>query len=215
MTERPILFSGPMVRAVLDGRKTQTRRVVKPQPPKDAVAPLCEAGWWMWQRFNAERRHYDGRTTEKLWDCRCPYGMPGDRLWVRETWAHDGPDLETVRARHEDAFGGGMTYGPYYLATEVAPDTLRWRPSIHMPRWASRITLEVTGIRVERLQDISEEDAEAEGVHDMLGKVTPWKDRLAPMIVHAFASTWESINGPGSWDANPFVWVLTFRRVGL
>lgn len=168
------------------------------------------------------------------WAVKSPYGQPGDRLWVREAWAHDAPDLETARTRHEDVMGGGVTYGPYYRATEGEPDTLRWRPSIHMPRWASRIILEVTGVRVERLQAISEADALAEGIeksHIDIAKRQRWKiydftdgpdgyaevrycgptHTLSPL--RSYESLWLNINGPGSWNANPWVWVIEFKRV--
>jgi len=199
MKERPILFSAPMVRAILDGRKTQTRRAVKPQP----VHMFGEGN-----HSNYEWRGgvfaLDMYPKNSLILNHCPYGQPGDRLWVREAWSHDAESLEQCRASLEDAMGGGM-YGPYYRATESAPDTLRWRPSIHMPRWASRIDLLITGVRVERLQDISTEDALAEGISRM--ECPDW---------HAttdFRALWESINGPGSWEANPWVWVIEFKRV--
>jgi hypothetical protein len=234
MRERPILFNPPMIRAVLDGRKTQTRRVVKPELPPEALAPVCESGWWMWQRFNAERRHFDGKTTDKLWDQRCPYGQPGDRLWVRETW------MDLIGTGIERSTGDR---GRYAYAADTPPGSygdearkgygLKWRPSIHMPRWASRITLEITGVRVERLRDISPYDAIAEGLRGITkdGSLVkygiPDKDglpgtddtgwpwylwRISP--VDAYQKLWESINGPGSWALNPWVWVIEFRRMG-
>jgi len=175
MKERPILFSGPMVRAILEGRKTQTRRVVKPQPA-----------------------HIPGIGTvlniDTITGRACPYGNPGDRLWVREAWAHRrwmlgdaSPNPTTVyRADGEDLKG-----------------CARWRPSIHMPRWASRIALEVVSVRVERLQDISEEDAKAEGIDWVIG----YRSRI-PL----FSALWERINGLGSWNANHWVWVVEFKR---
>lgn len=178
MKERPILFSGAMVRALLDGTKTQTRRMVKPQPRILAGELLC------WKD--------DALTDDQMAEL-CPYGQPGDRLWVREAWM----DLRGV----DGAVGPCM----YRATFGNAPDGGKWRPSIHMPRWASRITLEVTGMRVERLQDISEADARAEGVSR--AQCPDW---------HAttdFRAIWESINGPGSWDANPWVWVVEFKRL--
>ena len=175
MSERPILFSGPMVRALLDGRKTQTRRVVKPQPDA-ALGDLPGAAW------NAG-----------FVNVSCPYGAPGDTLWARETW---GP------------FEGGFIYradeGP-----NVKPDDGRWHPSIHMPRWASRLTLHIKSVRVERLQEISEADALAEGCTAKLAEEAPALDEAR----QDFRELWESINGPGSWDANPWVWVVEFKRV--
>lgn len=208
MTERPIIFSGPMVRAILAGRKTVTRRVVK--LPKWADSS---------QGIEVEQLHGDGppwpvaisRETGCPVDLDCPYGQPGDRLWVRETWTHDAPDIETARAAYEDALLGGMTYGPYYRATECAPDTLTWRPSIHMPRWASRITLEVMSVRVERLQEISEADAHAEGAtwaDNRPGHDYPKTKR------EAFSALWDSINGKSHpWSSNPWVWRVEFKRV--
>lgn len=191
MKERPILFSAPMVRALLYGSKTQTRRVVKPQHLK----------------------FFDQSATDMLgaWSKRpMPYGKPGDRLWVRETWAHDAESLEQCRASLEDAMGGGR-YGPYYRATESAPDTLYWKPSIHMPRWASRITLEITGVRVERLQNISKADAIAEGLTSNSGLYASPGQMWQIDPRKAYSNLWESINGPGSWDANPWVWVIEFK----
>lgn len=168
MAERPILFNTAMVRAILAGTKTQTRRVVKHSP-----AP--------WNREHT------------AWDMtRCPYGQPGDRLWVRETWAP-------------------LTNGYAYAADPIwnASPSGRWRPRIHMPRAASRILLEVTGVCAQRLQDISDADAKAEGV-----ALTPrtctmydgiWRD--------AYRDLWESINGKFSWSRNPWLWVVEFKRI--
>lgn len=170
---RPILFSGAMVRALLAGTKTQTRRVCK----LDVRAGMPEP------------------ELASLLRC-CPYGQPGDRLWVRETWA-----------THPD-YGG--RHAIYRTDRGCEHDAERWTPSIHMPRWASRITLEVTGVRVERLQNIGEGDAKAEGVQMPDGTPTPpewWSYR------REFAHLWEQINGPGSWDANPWAWVVEFKRI--
>jgi hypothetical protein len=185
--ERPILFSGPMVRAILDGRKTQTRRVVKGLP----YAPLAFAeftaadpsGFWGF-----------GHANNPIHCIHCPYGETGDRLWVRETHCK---------------YGGGFIYRADYGNLTPISDGVGgpWKPSIHMPRVASRITLEIVSVRVERLQDISEADAMAEGVECCSG----W-------IGHAgeprriFCDLWKSINGPESWAANPWVWVIEFRR---
>ncbi|MDP3405080.1 MAG: hypothetical protein Q8S03_10350 [Brevundimonas sp.] len=191
MTDRPILFSGPMVRALLDGRKTQTRRIVKPQPR------VHENGSYGWDAGRGARcaglagTHWP--PTLGL-DCMSPYGGPGDRLWVRETWCH---------ADTRSGFA-------YCADTPLGSDQTGngWRPSIHMPRAACRLTLNVTGIRVERLQDISEADAEAEGVQTpalvpILGAF--WSSR------DGYARLWNHINGPDSWSANPWVWVVTFE----
>ena len=204
MKQRPILFNSAMVRAILSGQKTQTRRVVKPHRSDDAFC-LQDfndgKGWWPYRSEDGESPFMDGNE----YPLSCPFGSAGDQLWVRETWSHDAPSTEECRASFEDALGG-IGFGPYYLATETAPETLRWIPSIHMPRWASRITLEITKIRVERLHDISEEDAIAEGAQ--------WSACCAPQegsVKAGFAQIWHSTGG--DWDANSWVWVVEFKRV--
>lgn len=166
--ERPILFSGPMVRAILAGRKTQTRRVVTPALPESSYRPMV--GGWHPTKVDRHGEEYPGTEVYGAWwndgeDARrCPFGEPGDRLWVRETWKA----WPTVGAgdllRVEYAAGGTLDVthaGDWWLPAVVRRGG--WAPSIHMPRWASRITLEITGVRVELLQDISEDDATAEG----------------------------------------------------
>jgi hypothetical protein len=185
--ERPILFSGPMVRAILDGSKTQTRRVVKD-------AQLEGIGRCHWSKTGwAHLRLSGGCSCQPV---PCPYGYPGDRLWVRETWA---PEREGTGCPDDT--------GTLYRATDPGWDDedtgLRWRPSIFMPRAASRILLEVTDVCVQRLQDITEDDAREEGY--------PPKYNHCPG--EWFFDTWSSIHGEGSWDANPWVWALTFRRL--
>lgn len=164
MKERPILFSGAMVRAILAGKKTQTRRVVK----LPSFNPTEYDGMFMWSHPNNPTNSIQyawgavGKDNQR--PPPCPYGKVGDRLWVREAWAIDGNDLEATRATYESVMGGIST-GPYYKADRVHENTgLTWRNAMFMPRWASRIDLEITGVRVERLQAISEADAEAEGV---------------------------------------------------
>ena len=199
MKERPILFSAPMVRALIAGQKTQTRRVaIKTSQPDRVVLSDFDAGE---HKIEIENLNCGNR----YWKL-CPYGVPGDRLWVREAWAHDAESVEQCRAAHQDAMGGN-TFGPYYRATESAPDTLHWKPSIHMPRWASRILLEIIGVRVEKLQDISEADAQAEGVSNSLHMPG---GRFAN---ENYAHLWWTINGDGSWEANPWVWVIEFKVV--
>jgi len=214
MKERPILFSDPMVKALLAGAKTQTRRVVK---LRDFGPTTPSGAGWDWD-LRDRRGRWNSFTTTQFVASKCnPYGVVGDRLWVREAWSHDAPDLDACRAAHEDAMSG-MDYGPYYRATECAPDTLRWRPSIHMPRWASRITLEITEVRVQRLQEISEEDARAEGIpfgemQDAIINGEP--GRVAFFNARdAFAYAWNAINGKrAAWASNPWVWAISFRRL--
>jgi len=208
MTNRPILFSAPMVRAILYGRKTQTRRTMKVQPWPDATV---EVGQYHPHRIDRNGESQPGPSTfGAVWDhqdivnggdagLRCPYGAPGDTLWVRETWTQYPIELNPEPC---DAWYKATSNGP--------PPPFKWRPSIHMPRWASRITLRITDIRVERLQDISEDDARAEGCDPVVhpdGAVDCGTRKTT------FAKLWNKINGPGAWDANPWVWAFSFERV--
>lgn len=183
MKERPILFSGSMVRAILEGRKTQTRRIIKPQP-----IPYSGAG-------DSKRKGHPwmpiGGVFKQSW--RCPYGKPGDRLWVRETWAYEGTD------------GSSVLPIQYRADRSDWLECSKWKPSIYMHRAASRIDLEITGIRAEQIQEITEDDAKAEGVEPY----APDDGRYGA----GYKSLWDSINGVGSWDVNPWVWVVEFRRV--
>lgn len=208
MVERPILFSAPMVRAILAGTKTQTRRVVKPQPtgfiggpgvtmPDGSPSPLIP--------MNDTVAPF-GR------QIGCPYGQPGDQLWVREAWSTHAcfdnlPPRDCPKSIHYTADGPIQTG--------------KGRPSIHMPRWASRISLVITGVRVERLGEISAADAKAEGIEGQT-ETGPWRNYMrdgywfpegkntAPQL--SFASLWHAINGPESWAANPWVWVVEFTH---
>lgn len=230
--ERPILMSGAMVRALLDGRKTQTRRIVK------NVVDSCI-------------NDVDGLPSRldiapKNWDI-CPHGQPGNRLWVRETWRigawnEDGGEIavdyladnhsrrEWLQVPEADDFekywlqscdecnwAGVKTdeAGKYHWEPGQSP--CRTRPSIFMPRWASRILLEIVSVRVERLQDISCADAKAEGIERSRDGMM-WCDYISASHaqinpIDSYRTLWESINGPGSWDANPWVWVIEFKRV--
>jgi hypothetical protein len=238
--ELPILFSGPLVRAILEGRKTQTRRIFR-FPTK------CDPDYFEgWRDGSA----YWNAMAQEIPVIPCPFGTAGDRLYVRETWAYFGgdeylyqrePKSVAYRASFRPEPGQGIDYIPGG----------RWRPSIHMPRWASRLTLGVTDVRVERLQDISEEDARAEGLP--LNTVMPerwtpddgWltpagldhverfpdqdcgedlcvRHRGRPELAYVFSARealalwWDHINGHregASWEANPWVWCVTFRRV--
>lgn len=201
MKERPILISAPMVRAILEGRKTQTRRVVRARN-QDAlrVSPYPRPPWTDGRPFYG----WDGNVGHPLF---CPYGAPDDRLWVREAWAapHENDHLPP-RLIPQDA-------RIHYAATEDRGGLL-WRPSIHMPRWASRITLEITDVRLQRLQDISWADAMDEGTMDWVSEQdTPMRHLPAEDARIAYKAMWGATRGRGSWDANPWVWALTFRRI--
>lgn len=197
MQLRPILFSAPMVRAILDGRKTQTRRVVKPQPVyKDGLGLDWFNRKGEWIGFTGQAVSH-GYSTDAY---RCPYGQPGDRLWVRETWAVRGL---AWGMKPSQAAKIASPAAWRYAADDTTGWQHGWKPSIHMPRAASRITLEITGVRVERLQEIKTGDCWAEGI-PASPDVNPW---------HEYGDLWESINGPGSWNANPWVWVVEFKRV--
>jgi hypothetical protein len=173
--ERPMLFNTAMVEAILAGDKTETRRIVRVSPP--------------------------GRANNSMWSQECPYGEVGDRLWVRETFALVPPSAY----RHSP--GVQQTPQPndeyqcaVYKAGWERANPGSWKPSIHMPRWASRITLEITHVRIERLQNLTEEEAQKEGVNAPKGEARD-----------AFKKLWKSINGVDSWDKNPWVWVIEFR----
>jgi hypothetical protein len=219
--ERPIIFSGPMVRAILDGRKTQTRRVVRGiQSPEMADRFMVAADGSGDIKFVHDLSASTAMSVSE-W-LRCPYGQPGDHLWVRETW---GLPPSYDPARHGDLKSkptiGPVCYGADYTSVRgglrPAWDGAKWRSPIHMPRWASRLTLEITDVRVERLQAISEADAAAEGIDPVPCEAASivfgtYKARFR--FRDGFRSAWDSINGNRApWDSNPFVWALTFRKV--
>lgn len=190
MKERPILFSAPMIRALLDGRKTQTRRILKPQPQAGTEEVLENHGNVFQPWSDTESR----LLPDQNW--RCPYGVPGDRLWVKEGIVRGyGNDMQMSR------------YSADGLPTVA--DAWPWQrnhlASIHCPRRLSRILLEVNGVRVERLQDISETDAAAEGVNGI--------SSLIPTSRDAYRQLWKDLNGAGSWDSNPWIWVVSFKRI--
>ncbi|KAA9333376.1 hypothetical protein F0P96_10430 [Hymenobacter busanensis] len=222
--ERPILFSAPMVRAILSGAKTQTRRIVKPQPSLsiEAVKPEWAAEWIesIGKQFVVNRglwKHDFPKASLLAHEfVACPYGQPGDRLYVRETWACPKQlggsfvrEKAKYRADYED------------FATVAVGAMGGWKPSIHMPRTLSRLLLEIVSVRVERLMDISEEDAKAEGVnlvHVNKKGGQEWENYLDDWAFEYFAkdsyaTLWEKINGLGSWATNPWVWVVEFKRV--
>lgn len=224
MKERPILFSGPMVRAIIEGRKTQTRRIIKPQPLPYLNGFVAKE----WSRDTKPWMPIGGIHQDK-WEC--PYGQPGDRLWVRETWGlmcyYDPTDWmrESIVGIPESEVQ--ERYLVEHAANWNLPsESAFWRPSIHMPRWASRITLEIVSVRAQMLQGITEEDAKAEGAEfgiycgpddegPALRSVDCESDEHLASHRSGFRFLWESINGPGSWDANPFVWVIEFKEVKL
>lgn len=235
MKARPILFSSPMIRALLAGSKTQTRRIVKPQPGELDRPFMMDDGTW----HVTDSRGGNMSPLGTHDNGACPYGGPGDLLWVREGgellrdaydndpatgqdlwrdvgWVH-GADGQIIERPRFPSLGG--------LAEWVDACARHRRPSIHMPRWASRLTLEITGVRVERLQDISEADAKAEGLFEWALQgpsddtllAWGWKPREADVgfatPVGAYRGLWKHINGPGSWDANPYVWAVSFSVI--
>lgn len=200
MRERPILFSAPMVRAILEGRKTVTRRVVK--LPKGSQ---LEEISWPWMRPTV---WLPSRQKSVLMDC--PYGEPGDQLWVRESWCpiyrQGDPDLGVIEVDYRAT--------PTKRMCDL-DGSRRWKPSIHMPRSASRIQLEITAVRVERLHQISRESALDEGcsLPDLPSDLAGLFGECPPDERTAFASLWSRINGDESWDANPWVWVVEFKVI--
>lgn len=233
MKDHPILFSAPMVRALLDGSKTQTRRVVKPSPVTDIR--FCGGA------YIPTNKHGDIAVEAPHVSVACPYGNDGDQLWVRETFSKIiGQTAGWIETDYKATYTHGDRMGDSMGVKK------KWTPSIYMPRDASRITLEIVSVRVERLQDISEADAEAEGckadepitwwqgykdlgeplglLHTQtMGEEPPdWmieshKMNPTPWLVHGakthYQTLWQQINGPGSWDANPWVWAIEFKKV--
>lgn len=201
MKERPILFNGEMVRAILDGRKTQTRRIVKPRKLMefDAAIKMGECSNFI----DGPKHEWDDRYLQGL----CPYGAAGDELWVRETHyriPHGKPSCTSCYYEETDKFP--------ILCELYDRGIYRKYPSIHMPRWASRIQLKITGILVERLQNISEDDAKAEGCcqeytsDGTIGGFVSAKDN--------FKKIWDSINADKApWESNPWVWVIEFEVI--
>ncbi|EHW1391124.1 hypothetical protein K1J91_004632 [Salmonella enterica] len=198
MNERGMIFNAEMVRAILDGRKTQTRRPVKfPLIDKNMGCEL------------AGNELAGELAAHNYWNS--PYGKPGDRIWVRETFrVHSrATDVATLvyRASVRNSWTEQTHRVPIAVCDKPATPE-KWTPSIHMPRWASRILLEITDVRVERLRDLSEEDAKSEGITPPAGGVLPgWEYRIN------FRDLWMDIYGTDSWEANPWVWVIEFKRV--
>ena len=243
MADRPILFSGPMVRAILSGAKTQTRRALNPQPNVTldytkgrsvqrlrcvGLVPGGKKGlpWWQAEDERGPINAFaDGRDSVKA-EIGCPYGQVGDYLWVRETFSVDTGSCSfggvyssfttvTYRAGGEASFEyeGRWEDDPYLKAFNAQRGD--WRPSIYMPRWAARILLEVTAVRVERLQDISRSDAKAEGFLPGLNGLESWAGQSYGNAQEAYRACWDSLNAMRgySWNVNPWVWVLEFNRV--
>lgn len=219
MKERPIIFTAPEVRAILAGRKTVTRRVVKPQPyPNgyrfDGREILCHiddlpANAMLLDVGRGKARY----TTSNLegWGLHCPCGQTGDRLWVRETFLHEPADYCWEASVSIPVRPAMTIYRADADPTGVG--TAGWKSPIHMPRSLSRITLEIESVRVERLQDISSDDCVAEGVGDPVGTPLPYGSVTEAWNRRSYQLRWETINGPDSWTANPWVWVLSFKRV--
>ncbi|MEN7460392.1 hypothetical protein [Pantoea dispersa] len=224
MTERGMIFNADMVRAILDGSKTQTRRIA---PISQLKIEPYEHDMVTWNvQFSkpvkgVTRSYSGGRLSEAearqvIASRFCPFGQPGDRLWVREAWMPDAPrDGTWADVEFYGCKGSPLSMIPeryrkpehcIHRASWDGSEMVGWTPSIHMPRWASRITLEITGVRVERLNDISEDDAKAEGAPTECCVIGD-KHFLG------FRSLWRSIYGADSWQANPWVWVIEFKRV--
>ena len=186
MKERGMIFNDEMVRAILGGNKTQTRRIV-------------------------EEKFYGRAVAAELLAKHCPYGQPGDRIWVRETYRVHGNATDVATLVYRASVRNSWTEQPHRVPVDVCnkPVSEKWTPSIHMPRWASRILLEITDVRVERLHDMSEADAKAEGATPATYKITP------PEAVYrvGFGDIWRSIYGQDNWLSNPWVWVIEFKRI--
>lgn len=232
ITARPLLMAGPMVRSTIDGIKTQTRRIVKPQPFLDAMGNFCSPG--KKGQHSCWGQRIDGAPcTRDFVKSRCPYGVPGDLLYVKENHyiTDDGHNEYAVFSADESKVrehAATLKRIKGTIPENIWQKHAKLRPSIHMPRWASRLTLEITDVRVERLQDISEEDAEAEGIEyairpfgdwklipgiwDFEGLVNDGEQRCDPPPAIKYAYLWNSINAKAGtrWADNPWVWVLTF-----
>ncbi|HSH72372.1 MAG TPA: hypothetical protein VK974_04865 [Methylophilaceae bacterium] len=218
--EKPILFSAPMVRAILDGSKTQTRRMINPQPFIDAQGNFCWNGFCFGQDSSGNPRSdtlASPLPNSKTGKISCPYGKQDDQLWVKETWQgyrqvsieyDEWEEMDSPKDRHD------YDFKPVYRA-DGKSDPNKWLPSIFMPREFSRIQLEIVSVRVERLNDCSPQDAIDEGIHwrgdKFIGVLDVTPERTGPVM--AYQDLWESINGAGSWDKNPWVWVIEFKVV--
>ncbi|HAU9605752.1 TPA: hypothetical protein JFB56_003848 [Escherichia coli] len=184
--ERGMIFNDEMVRAILGGNKTQTRRIV-------------------------EEKFYGRAVAAELLAKHCPYGQPGDRIWVRETYRVHGKATDVATLVYRASVRNSWTEQTHRVPVEVCnkPVSEKWTPSIRMPRWASRILLEITDVRVERLHDMSEADAKAEGATPATYKITPSE----AVYRVGFGDIWRSIYGQDNWLSNPLVWVIEFKRI--
>ncbi len=244
MKERPILFSGEMVRAILEGRKTQTRRVIKPQPAleRDLLEPHNSNAYLFAIKQDVGTTVMLGRKNfcEKF----CNHGQPGDRLWVRETWGCPAADHPNVKGGRKPQQGDKIVYRAnpsddcQWGSGKPSQGSFCWRPSIFMPHWASRLTLEIIDVRVQRVQEITEDDAKAEGIdgrfHPDDAKLWTWRDYGTPGRYaygsmfgprESYERLWDSLNGKRrfsggyqeirgmAWKDNPWVWAIAFRRV--
>lgn len=203
MKERGMIFNAEMVNAILSGRKTQTRRPIKwKQTRFTEIAERDDGSLWPWAE--------DCERGGDIWFA-CPYGEIGDRIWVRETFRVHSRATDVATLVYRASVRNSWTEQTHRVPIAVCgkPATPeKWTPSIHMPRWASRILLEITDVRVERLRDLSEEDAKSEGITPPAGGVLPgWEYRIN------FRDLWMDIYGTDSWEANPWVWVIEFKRV--
>lgn len=213
---KPILFNAPMVRAILEGRKSQTRREKKFAKPFDHASawPFVSKypdGGWVWTDFPPSQKDLEILRANGN-GCRCPYGDVGDQLWVRETWGIPYTYVDEPEVHKCDVI--------YRANPRDESSPIAWHPSIHMPRCFSRITLKITQVRVERLQDISEQDAKAEGVLPEfeidIGTFVhnqKWNPEAASTYRLGYKHLWNEINGNGSWDKNPWVWVIELKRL--
>lgn len=209
MSDYQIFFKGPMVRAILEGRKTQTRRIVKPEP-----SPYWNPAIGFYNPTIIKTGGYEAPgpeifgASDESEGRKSPYGQPGDRLWVRETFCPIYPQDPDYNGGRPIEYDYAATYKHGDRMGDLIGEKKKWTPSIHMPRSASRITLKVTNVNVERLHGISEADAKAEGV--MAWSIAGVFGRTAR---ERFVDLWKSLYGAASWDANPWVWVIEFERV--
>jgi hypothetical protein len=234
MKELPIVMSARDVCAILDGSKTQTRRAIKPKAA-ELISVMSGEGEASVSFRYSHHVDDDGKKHPPEWLCfledypeegvvpigQCPYGQPSDRLWVRETWkpvpisAYRSSEGVQQTPNPQDADEAAV----YKAGWVRSGGGVSWRSPTHMPRWASRITLEITDVRVERLQDISDDNCLAEGIAQVVRERLPSTqqcgeyDAIDVDPVAEYRALWETINGPGSWDANPWVWVISFKRI--